>query len=741
MPEAAVPESAFATQAADTAARHTTIRLLRVMAVAALLLPLLLFSFASWLAYRSTQALAQERIERSLDVLQEHALKVFQSMNLALDTIDDLVRNLSASEIVANGQQLHERLRQIEAALPEVQSIWLFGPDGHPQVITREYPSPADEDFSQLDYFTVPRDGQPGVYIGGIHQSVSGGQSYFTFNRARRDANGKFLGVIEMSLLPSDFNRFYSHLMASPGLEFAMLLPDGTMVARFPAISGKPRLDERSGFHRAITTNPNGGFFINTSEIDHIERRAGVRRVPGFPVYVSAAIETAQLRNEWMGGMAVHLIFGIPATAFLFGAVLVVLQRTKRLYAEQDRREVAETAMRQAQRLDAIGRLTGGVAHDFNNLLMIIIGNLDSLQRQIETGFEGAKNRIERAVANAMQGAKRAATLTQRLLAFSRLQPLDPRPLDVNRLLNDLSDFLTRALGEDTSLEVIGAAGLWTVSADQGQLETALLNLAVNARDAMSPGGKLTIETSNAYIDEVYCRANADLQPGQYVLISVTDSGSGMPHETLEKAFEPFFTTKPTGQGTGLGLSQVYGFVKQSGGHVKIYSELGEGTTVKIYLPRLIGDQPARQKVESAETAFVESASGERVLVVEDDNDVRRYIVEALRELNYKVEEAHDAEQALVLVKDQKFDLLLTDVILSGMNGRQLADKLKLLVADMKVLFMTGYSRNAIVHQGRLDPGVQVIQKPVTSIELARRIREILGPSRTSSPRVNASAS
>ncbi len=248
MPEAAVPESAFAKQASDTAARHATIRLLRVMAVAALLLPLLLFGFGSWLAYRSTQALAKERIERSLDVLQEHALKVFQSMNLALDTIDDLARNFSATEIVANGQQLHERLRQIQAALPEVQSIWLFGPDGHPQVITREYPAPADEDFSQLDYFTVPRDGQPGVYIGGIHQSVSGGQPYFTFNRARRDADGKFLGVIEMSLLPSDFNKFYARLVASPGLDFAMLLPDGTLVARFPAISGKPRLTSAVDF-------------------------------------------------------------------------------------------------------------------------------------------------------------------------------------------------------------------------------------------------------------------------------------------------------------------------------------------------------------------------------------------------------------------------------------------------------------------------------------------------------------
>jgi CheY-like chemotaxis protein len=328
-----------------------------------------------------------------------------------------------------------------------------------------------------------------------------------------------------------------------------------------------------------------------------------------------------------------------------------------------------------------------------------------------------------------MQGAKRAAALTQRLLAFSRMQPLDPRPLDLNRLLNDLSDFLTRSLGERVSLEVIGAAGLWRVAADQGQLEAALLNLAVNARDAMPAGGKLTIETSNAYIDEAYCRANVEVRPGQYVLIAVSDTGTGMPQEAVEKAFEPFFTTKPVGHGTGLGLSQVYGFVKQSGGHLKIYSELGEGTTVKIYLPRLIADIPVKDKAEKAETAVADPGSGERILVVEDDNDVRDYVVEALRGLNYSVREAADAEQALSLIEGQQFDLLLTDVILPGMNGRQLADQLTASRSGMKVLFMTGYSRNAIVHQGRLDPGVQMLQKPVTSAELAKKIREVLGSS------------
>jgi CheY-like chemotaxis protein len=347
----------------------------------------------------------------------------------------------------------------------------------------------------------------------------------------------------------------------------------------------------------------------------------------------------------------------------------------------------------------------------------------------LESGLEGAKSKLERAAASAMQGAKRAATLTQRLLAFSRLAPLDPRPLDVNRLLNELSDFLTRSIGEAVSLEIIGTAGVWPVFADQGQLEAALLNLAVNARDAMPNGGKLTIETSNSYIDEAYCRANPQVHPGQYVLIAVTDTGSGMTPDVRDRAFDPFFTTKAAGQGTGLGLSQVYGFVKQSGGHVKIYSETGEGTSVKIYLPRLLGKAPTRERTALVAPAAIDGGAGERILVVEDDEDVREYVVEALQALNYKVSAAPDAASALSQVKENTFDLLLTDVILPGMNGRQLADELKTSHGSVKVLFMTGYSRNAIVHQGRLDPGVQLLQKPVTSADLARKVREVLDSS------------
>jgi signal transduction histidine kinase/CheY-like chemotaxis protein len=381
----------------------------------------------------------------------------------------------------------------------------------------------------------------------------------------------------------------------------------------------------------------------------------------------------------------------------------------------------AEERLRQSQKLEAVGQLTGGVAHDFNNLLTVIIGNLEIAQQNLSSWSKEAEEYVRRAIANAMGGAQRATALTQRLLAFARRQPLAPTPINVNGLVLGLSEFIRRTLGEDVELEVVGSAGLWQVEADQAELEAAILNLVVNARDAMRGGGKLSVETSNAFLDEAYCRDYLDIKPGQYVLIAVTDTGRGMDKQTIDRAFEPFFTTKEAGQGTGLGLSQVYGFVKQSNGHVKIYSEPDEGTTVKIYLPRLLGGapEPAPREPEAAS-----GDAGETVLVVEDDADVRAYVVEVLRRLGYRVLEAKDGPSALA--SDGPIDLLLTDVVLPGMNGRQLSDAMKARQPDLKVLFMTGYSRNAIVHQGRLDPGVELIQKPLSQGVLAAKIRSIL---------------
>ena len=406
-----------------------------------------------------------------------------------------------------------------------------------------------------------------------------------------------------------------------------------------------------------------------------------------------------------------------------------VKERTRELEIQNEARIKAEELLRQAQKMEAVGQLTGGIAHDFNNLLTIVIGGLDMVGRQIPAlGATAAAERIARAKDMALQGVQRAVTLTNRLLAFSRQQPLAPKPIDANKLVSVTCEFLRRTLGETVSLETALAAGLWRAHADPHQLENALINLTLNARDAMPEGGKVTIETANCYLDESYVSSIPEpVEVGQYVMIAVADTGTGMDPITVERAFEPFFTTKDVGRGTGLGLSQVYGFVRQSAGHVKVYSELDEGTTVKIYLPRYLG---AEEHVEDAEQS--QAANGaigtETILVVEDDDALRSYTVETLAELGYRVLPATNGAAALeILDSGNDIDLLFTDVVMpGGLNGRQLADEAVRRRPGLKVLFTTGYTRNAIMHHGRLDPGVEMVGKPFSSDELIRKVRAIL---------------
>lgn len=393
----------------------------------------------------------------------------------------------------------------------------------------------------------------------------------------------------------------------------------------------------------------------------------------------------------------------------------------QRVVAEVGERLKAEDALRQAQKMEAVGQLTGGVAHDFNNLLTVIIGGLDTVSRNVPSD----NARMKRALDMATQGANRAVTLTSRLLAFSRRQPLEPKPLDLNMVVRQSTELLHRTLGETIDLEAVLAQRLWPVEVDQNQLESAILNLAVNARDAMPSGGKLTIETANTMLDESYVATDSEVAPGQYAMLSISDSGVGMPKAVLERAFEPFYTTKEVGRGTGLGLSMIYGFVKQSKGHVTIYSEPGQGTTVKLYFPRYRG--PLGTDLGEPAAAPPEGMRDETVLLVEDNDDVRTYSRSVLTELGYKVLEAADAEAALAIVREPgRIDVLFTDVVLPGRSGRALADQAVTIRPDLRVLYTTGYSRNAIVHQGRLDPGVSLITKPFTFDQLARRLRDVL---------------
>ncbi|NYE21675.1 PAS domain S-box protein [Pigmentiphaga litoralis] len=383
-----------------------------------------------------------------------------------------------------------------------------------------------------------------------------------------------------------------------------------------------------------------------------------------------------------------------------------------------------EEQLRQAQKMEAVGQLTGGIAHDFNNLLTGVIGSLDLLQRQLA---RGQTDKLARYATAATTSANRAAALTHRLLAFSRRQPLDPKAVNANRLVSGMEDLLRRTIGENIALEIVTAGGLWQSLCDPHQLESAVLNLVINGRDAMPGGGTLTIETCNAHIDLAYSARLGNVRPGQYVCVCVTDTGTGMTKETIARAFEPFFTTKPIGQGTGLGLSMIYGFARQSEGYAKIYSEVGQGTTVKLYLPRFYGDADRLDDEQRGLGTAHGTDAGEVVLVIEDETVVRDLVVEVLQDLGYQTIEAADGPSGLkVLQSAARIDLLITDIGLPGLNGRQVVDAARQQRPELKVLFMTGYAENATIANGFLEPGMQMITKPFAIDALMLRIRDMI---------------
>ena len=465
-------------------------------------------------------------------------------------------------------------------------------------------------------------------------------------------------------------------------------------------------------------------------------------RVDAFSRAEAQLLETREaaahrIRTALVIGANAALAIVIALAAFLARLTLHYVQRlaerTAELEHETRLRRESEATLVQALKMEAVGQLTGGIAHDFNNMLTIIVGNLDTMRRRLSGAADGGRElaaRLVRPIEMALQGARSASELTHRLLAFARRQALAPAPADLNRLVAGMSELLRRTVGESIAIETVLAGGLWPTLVDANQLENVVINLVVNARDAMPKGGSVTIETANAYLDEAYAARFGDVTAGQYVLLSVSDTGTGIPPDVLPRMFEPFFTTKAGGEGSGLGLAMVHGFVKQSGGHIRIYSEVGQGTTVKIYLPRLVNVEPVLAvpaELPPADAAAPRAGAAETVLAVEDNDAVRHYARTALEDLGYRVLEARNADEALRLIEGgTHVDLLFTDVVLgSGLNGRELASKITQQLAGLPVLFTTGYTRNAIVHHGRLDPGVHLLDKPYTQQELGRKLREL----------------
>src|SRR6266700_2681982 len=543
-------------------ARQSAIRLLQLMMVASVVLPLVLFAFAAWLNYRHEYAVADDRIERSLDILHEHTIKVFQTVERAIAEVNEIVRGMTDDDIRREQSRLHERVKRIVDALPQVRAIFIIDRDGRPLVSSQLARIPADFDARERSFFNVHAAGDVGTYVSDVVTPRLTGLStpFFVLSRRRPSADGKFNGVVAVAVLPQYFEEFYALIGRSPGSLYALLRDDGRFLARYPERPDRG-LQPGSALHTTIAQGRERSIdTIPRSQIDAVERRVGHRKLEGFPVYVVAGIDSSAIRGEWMATMASHLVFGLPATLFLLLIIGVALRRTRRLYAEAERREAAEAALRQAQRLEAIGQLTGGVAHDFNNLLMVVSGSVQRLRRDLK------EEKYARLLDMITTATQRGESLTRQLLAFSRRQMLTPAVIDLAERLPELKDMLSRSLRDDITIEVVVPNQSCAVKVDPSELELALLNLAVNARDAMPNGGALSITTKPAVLEG---KAAEEGLSGEFVAIHVADTGGGIPADILPHVFEPFFTTKK-GKGTGLGLSISQAYVRSHGGEIRV---------------------------------------------------------------------------------------------------------------------------------------------------------------------------
>ena len=692
------------------------------MMVASVVLPLMLFGFAAWLNYRHEEGVADDRIERSLDILHEHTLKVFQTVEGAIAEVNEIVRGMTDDAIRADQPRLHERTKRIVEVLPQLRAIFLIDRDGRPLASSQLVQVPADLRSRERSFFNVHIAGDVGTYVSEVVEPRLAifGTPFFVLSRRRPSADGTFNGVIAVAVVPQYFEEFYALIGRSPGELYALLRADGKFLARYPQPPDRLRA-VGPGLEAAVAEGRERAIRTGRSQIDGAERRVGYRKLEGFPVYAIAGIETSAIRGDWMSTMAGHLIFGVPATLFILLILAMALRRTRRLHAEAERREAAEAALRQAQRLEAIGHLTGGVAHDFNNLLMIVSGSAERLRRDLTS------EKHRRLLDMIMNATSRGESLTRQLLAFSRRQMLTPAVIDLTQRLPELKDMLTRSLRDDITTEVLVPDESCAVKVDPSELELALLNLAVNARDAMPNGGTLTITVKPVMLEG---SATQEGLSGDFVAIGVADTGSGIAPEILHHVFEPFFTTKEVGKGTGLGLSQVYGFAKQSGGTATVTSTVGRGTAITLYLPRT-------QELPAPSTAPMKAEAAPRragtVLVVEDSPEVAEVATAYFQQLGYMVKQVASANEALeLLAKDAKIDLVFSDILMpGGMNGLELGHAIRRRDAAMPVLLATGYSDSA---RDAVEQGFIVLQKPFDLAALEQALREARTPTVESAP-------
>ncbi|MET3912075.1 two-component system NtrC family sensor kinase [Bradyrhizobium sp. S3.3.6] len=697
-------------------AQRNSLRLLQWMMAASLALPIALFAIASTVSYNSTLDIADREIERTLDVAHEHALKVFETIDRSLAELNEVVRDLPDDVIRSREPALHRRLKQLTDALPQLKSAWIFDANGKSLVNSLVSPPP-ELSFADRDYFYAHVDQSIGTFIGAslTPRPPYQGARFFGVSRRRNSDDGSFTGVIQASVLPEYFESFYARIGTDPGSFFAMGRTDGVLLAHFPRLDRELRLDPNGAVGRSIAAHPDHGLMTIAWPSDGIERRIGYRRVAEYPIYVSAGLETSAIRARWLATMSQHLVFGVPATALLFILLAFAFRRTQHLQTEAAKRREAEEALKHSQRLEALGQLTGGVAHDFNNLLTVIRASVDLLNRP-----QLSEERRQRYITAIAEAVARAAKLTSQLLAFARRQTLKPEVFDIGDRMQSLRDMLATLLGPAIEIVTRLPAEPCLVNADAGQFETAIINMATNARDAMQGKGRIvfTVHAATNVPDTL-----AQLSGGQtlknpgFVCVAVSDSGIGIPAAQLGRIFEPFFTTKRVGQGTGLGLSQVFGFARQSGGEVTVVSEVGQGSTFLLYLPRVPANLLPRSQAPT--TAPAVAGSGMSVLVVEDNIELGNFAADGLTELGYSITLVDNATDALTeLVGDpDRFDVVFSDVVMPGMTGLDLAHAIRDRCISVPIVLTTGYSE--ALSQGGVA-GFDLVQKPYSIEELSR---------------------
>lgn len=714
----------------------STSGLLKSLFLIVILLPALVVGIYCW--HQRTLAVkdAESAAHRSAIALNEHAAKVLDTHALVLRQVSEVTERRSWQEI-SDDKGLITTLRSIPQTYEQVALIGIADADGRLRMSSEpllgKLPTVGDR-----EYFLAHKNGvASGLFISEAYTGRLNGLRQFAISVPRFNEEGRFDGIIYATVRLDYFQHFWKQYAPVGGYLIPLVRDDGAVLARYPAADTPERLHPDGPLMTRIRQAPRGSYTA-ISQVDGIERINAYTRIGEFPLYISFSIEKENVLQKWRHEIMpifVTTVVAVMSLLALWFAVALQLyqQRTAGLQWQQAaenlanevaHREQLEDHLRQSQKMEAVGQLTGGIAHDFNNLLAGISGNLELLRLRLR---QGKLDELDRYIDVAESSTDRAAALTHRLLAFSRQQTLAPELVDINRLVHSMSDLMERAVGPSVTLLITRQDQLWAARCDPNQLENALLNLAINSRDAMPGGGSLTIETRNIILDESAAAKFENLAPGKYVRISVSDTGTGMPPDVMQRAFDPFFTTKPLGQGTGLGLSMIYGFVKQSGGYVRIDSQAGQGTMVSLYLPA-DEHRPSEEKGGTDTSREADSIGGAVVLIVDDQDSVRIMVREMLDEAGYETMEAANGNDALDMLRSpRRIDLLMSDIGLpGGINGRQLADEARRMRPDLKVLFITGYAEGGTRGNIADQAGMDIMTKPFALHAMLEKVAHLL---------------